>query len=249
NDFEIFIDPNGDTHNYYEIEVNALNTIWDLLLTKPYRDRGLPINTWDVKDLKTAVHTEGTINDPSDIDNYWSVELALPWSSLEEYAFENNKPKDGEKWRMNFSRVQWRLDIINETYQKQINPQTNETFPEYNWVWSPQGIINMHYPETWGYVQFSEMIVGHNKAEFVFSEEELIKWELRKIYYAQKDFNSKNGQYANKLESLDVKIENCNNPSIAVSAFSNGYEASLKCDDSSKIWYIRQDSKVWFVEE
>ena len=36
NDFEIFIDPDGDTHNYYEFEMNALNTVWDLFLTKPY---------------------------------------------------------------------------------------------------------------------------------------------------------------------------------------------------------------------
>ena len=107
----------------------------------------------------------------------------------------------------------------------------------------------MHHPETWGYVQFSEMIVGNNKAEFVFCEEELIKWELRKIYYAQKDFKSKNGQYANKLESLDVKIENCNNPFVTISTFSNRYKASLKCDGSSKIWHIKQDSKVWFVED
>src|SRR5690606_20602331 len=39
NDFEMFIDPDGDTHNYMELEINALNTVWDLYLTKPYRER------------------------------------------------------------------------------------------------------------------------------------------------------------------------------------------------------------------
>ena len=39
NDFEIFLDPDGDTHHYYELEVNALETEWDLLLLKPYRDQ------------------------------------------------------------------------------------------------------------------------------------------------------------------------------------------------------------------
>ena len=43
NDFEIFIDPDGDTHAYYEFEVNALGTVWDLMLLKPYRDGGPPI--------------------------------------------------------------------------------------------------------------------------------------------------------------------------------------------------------------
>src|SRR5262249_5929522 len=40
NDFEIFLDPDGDNHNYYEFEMNALNTIWELTLTKPYKDAG-----------------------------------------------------------------------------------------------------------------------------------------------------------------------------------------------------------------
>jgi hypothetical protein len=40
NDFEIFIDPNGDTEEYYEIEINALGTIFDLFLFKTYRNGG-----------------------------------------------------------------------------------------------------------------------------------------------------------------------------------------------------------------
>ncbi|MCB0651174.1 MAG: carbohydrate-binding family 9-like protein, partial [Saprospiraceae bacterium] len=38
NDFEIFIDPDGDNHHYMELEINALNTVWDLFLERPYRD-------------------------------------------------------------------------------------------------------------------------------------------------------------------------------------------------------------------
>jgi len=34
NDFEVFINPNGDNHNYYEYEMNALNTIWELTLDR-----------------------------------------------------------------------------------------------------------------------------------------------------------------------------------------------------------------------
>ena len=36
NDFEVFIDPDGDTHEYYELEVNARGTPWDLMLVRPY---------------------------------------------------------------------------------------------------------------------------------------------------------------------------------------------------------------------
>jgi|GEM_PF-5265226 len=38
NDFEVFIDPDGDTHRYYELEINAFGTEWDLFLDRPYRD-------------------------------------------------------------------------------------------------------------------------------------------------------------------------------------------------------------------
>ena len=35
-----------------------------------------------------------------------------------------------------------------------------------NWVWSPQGEINMHIPEMWGQVQFSQITVGCGEEEF-----------------------------------------------------------------------------------
>ena len=46
NDFEIFIDPDGDNHRYYELEINALGTVWDLFLVRPYRDGGPAVNAW-----------------------------------------------------------------------------------------------------------------------------------------------------------------------------------------------------------
>ena len=53
NDFEIFIDPDGDSHNYYELEMNALNTVWDLFLVKPYRDGGPALHAWDNPDANS----------------------------------------------------------------------------------------------------------------------------------------------------------------------------------------------------
>ena len=86
NDFEIFIDPDGDNHEYYELEINALNTEWDLFLKKPYRDGGPAINEWEVPGLKKAVHVDGTLNNAKDTDKSWSVEFAIPWKVLAEYA-------------------------------------------------------------------------------------------------------------------------------------------------------------------
>lgn len=57
NDFEVFLDPDGDNQNYCELELNARNTTWDLLLTKPYRDSGRAVNAWEIIGLKTAVQS------------------------------------------------------------------------------------------------------------------------------------------------------------------------------------------------
>ena len=45
NDFEVFMDPSSSGHNYMELEMNALNTQWDLMLTQPYRDGGRSVGS------------------------------------------------------------------------------------------------------------------------------------------------------------------------------------------------------------
>jgi hypothetical protein len=147
NDFEVFIDPDGDSLNYYELEINARGTVWDLFLTRPYSDKGVPIDAWDIRGLKSAVRVEGTLNDPSDRDRGWTVELALPWTVLREAAPGRRRPKEGETWRVNFSRVEWDTDIV---AGKHVTRK-----PEHNWVWSPQGAINMHIPARWGFIRFA----------------------------------------------------------------------------------------------
>ncbi len=148
NDFEVFIDPDGDSREYYELEFNALNTVFDLFLVRTYIDGGPALHDWDMRGLRSAVWVNGTLNDASDTDEGWSIELALPWRSLAEAAGRDAPPTPGDVWRMNFSRVEWQHRIVGGRYEKV--PDTRED----NWVWSPQGLINMHVPQHWGYVRF-----------------------------------------------------------------------------------------------
>ncbi len=166
NDFEVFIDPNGNNHHYYELELNVLNTVWDLLITKPYRDGGVAIDNYDFKGLLTGVEVYGTIDEPNDLDEKWTIEIAIPWHNFEVWnpKMKPKVPQDGEQWRMNFSRVQWELEPTHYTYTKKLDFRRNP-LPENNWVWSPQGVIQMHQPETWGYIQFSEKEAGSAKVE------------------------------------------------------------------------------------
>ncbi len=183
NDFEVFIDPDGDTHQYAELEMNALNTVWDLLLTKPYRDGGIPLTHWDMKGLKTAVHIKGTINNPGDKDKYWNAEIAIPWKALKS-IMPGSKPRNNDQWRINFSRVQWKTEIKNNEYRKKRDDSGN-LLPEQNWVWSPQGRIDMHRPETWGIVQFSKKPAGSDGVNFISHQGVKIKWYMKNLYYRQ----------------------------------------------------------------
>jgi hypothetical protein len=147
NDFELFLNPTGDSRNYFEFEINALNTGWDLFLPKPYREGGSADNSWEIPGLRTAVKVNGTLNNPRDRDRGWSVEIAFPWAAFGSRA-PVHRPLAGDQWRVNFSRVEWRTSVEAGKYVKVPR------LPEDNWVWSPQGLINMHVPDRWGYVEF-----------------------------------------------------------------------------------------------
>ena len=249
-DFEVFIDPDGDTHAYYELEINALNTVWDLMLVKPYRDGGPAIHAWDVAGLKTAVHLRGTLNDPGDRDEGWSVEIAMPWSILREAAPRRRAPRDGEQWRVNYSRVQWTLDVRDGKYVKRLNPETGRPLPEDNWVWSPQGVINMHVPERWGFVQFTDAAAGTREVAFVEDPNERVKWALRRLYYRQRDYRAQHGRYADDLETLDarnIEVDGLEfRPALATAG--SLYEISAPGFDGATV-HIRHDGLVWMTRE
>jgi hypothetical protein len=148
NDFEVFLNPSGDGLNYFEFEINALNTGWDLFLPKPYRQGGRADNSWEIPGLKTAVRIDGTLNNPADRDRGWTIEIAFPWTAFASRAAVT-RPKPGDEWRVNFSRVEWQTVVRDGRYVKVDGTK------EDNWVWSPQGEVNMHIPSKWGYVLFS----------------------------------------------------------------------------------------------
>ena len=247
NNFEVFIDPNGDTHNYYEYEVNALGTEWDLLLTKPYRNGGIPVSAWHITGLRKGVYHKGTINDPSDIDTLWRAELAFPWNILKECAPGSRRPLASEQWRINFSRVRWRLDVVDGEYVKRTDPETGRHYPEYNWVWSPQGVIDMHRPELWGYVQFSGIPAGGGEEEFIRKPDEYIKFALRELYYRQHSFRRENGRYAERLHDLiedPLKINGKKfNPGFEVT--ETRFIISAPSYDKKSIWRIVEDGRIW----
>jgi hypothetical protein len=160
------------------------------------------VDSWDIQGLRTGIFVDGTLNDPSDTDDGWSVEIAIPWAVLEECAHRPAPPSPGDQWRVNFSRVEWRTEETGGGYTKLTDPATGDPLPEDNWVWSPQGLINMHYPEMWGFVQFSSLPVGEGSEAFATRDEEAAKWALRKVYYAERRWFAEHGRYTADRDDL-----------------------------------------------
>lgn len=247
NDFELFIDPDGDTHRYYELELNAFATAWDLYLDRPYRDNGNPTFFWDIRGLKKGVQVQGSINQPGDSDQGWTIELALPWAVLREQAPGGRPPQPGDYWRVNFSRVEWRVQTGNGTYVKVKDPATGKALPEDNWLWSPQGLINVHYPELWGFVLFSSCRSGEIPAPFILPEAETLKWLMRLIYYSQRTVCEAKGRPARNWAELRLQAEPPAGYQWPPRLYSGPetWEAVLTSTDGQISWHIRHDGLVW----
>jgi hypothetical protein len=100
---------------------------------------------WDFPGLQSAVNLDGTINDSSDRDRGWTVELALPWEGLAVLAMGDKRslpPKDHDVWRMDFSRF---------NQYKEAPPSDDPG----GWAWSPHGTWDSHVPECFTYIHFS----------------------------------------------------------------------------------------------
>ncbi|GAA4465814.1 hypothetical protein GCM10023189_46990 [Nibrella saemangeumensis] len=179
-DLELFID-GGDC--YYELEVNARNTIYEVFFiwrdayrrggrfdvplfdvhqpqaltfggdydrsgasfwygTHPRGVRWAFLN-YDMPGLQTAVRVDGTLNDNSDIDRGWCLELAIPWQSLTWLANGRSlPPQPGDRWRMFLGRFQ------------KLTVSGTEVQPHPAMVMTPHGIYDTHLPERWSTIEF-----------------------------------------------------------------------------------------------
>ncbi|MGD2135583.1 MAG: carbohydrate-binding family 9-like protein [Gemmatimonadales bacterium] len=246
-DFEVFLDPDGDSHRYYELEINAFGTVWDLFLEKPYRDGGPAVTAWDVAGLEYAVAVAGSINDPLDTDRGWTVELALPFHALDEDGRARTVPRDGEQWRANFSRVDWPVTAVDGGYRKVRRPTEDDRHPEANWVWSPQGAVNMHLPEMWGVLQFSDAVAGTRSVDPRPLDDAALQWLLRRVYYAEREYYRVHGRYTSDLAALGVAGARADGGrwNLSVRLTEDGYLAGAVGQDGGWVWQIRQDGRLW----
>ncbi len=241
NDFEVFLNPNNTTHQYFEMEFNAINTLFDLFLNKPYRNKGNAMFGWNAG-LRSAVKIQGTLNNPADKDTGWTIEIAIPYRAIS-LGNDVEIPKNGTLWRINFSRVEWDTKADNGKYVK-LKDSKGKNLPEHNWVWSPQGVVDMHYPERWGYLQFNK-----NTANTTFNLPylEQQKQYLWLVYYKQKQWFSQHHVYKPTLNALElpgeIKINNQIN-TLQLEATDHQFMAFITDKNTNITYTINQEGLV-----
>lgn len=140
---ELFVDPDGGGQRYVEIEINALNTIFDLWYAPDRAGNVTEDASWNVAGLLHAVTVEGTLHRADDVDRGWTAELALPWSALCGLGLKSSLPPgDGDIWRANLYRIE----------RPRRTGQAAEP-TEYT-SWSPPGEPNFHRTGCFGKVEF-----------------------------------------------------------------------------------------------
>ncbi len=181
-DLELMID-GGDC--YYELEVNALNTVYEVFFVwkdaytkgskfdipmfdvfqpqaytfggnddrndatfwKGSNPRGIrwAFTGFDMPGMLTAVQVNGTLNDNRDIDKGWSLEIAIPWQSMQLLANGRSlPPSNGDVWKMFLARF---LKLNQNGIEVQPHPAT---------ALNSHGVYDAHIPEKWSRIVFED---------------------------------------------------------------------------------------------
>jgi len=251
--------------------MNARNLNWNLILCKPYCDGGPPVCNqtyppgacaltapqcgipwWDISpSLRSGVYVDGELNNPRVGTKYWSIEIGIPIQEYLRYERRGKNINNGDYWRLDFSRVEWHLSVVKLPDGSEVYWKTNPEVAE-NWVWQPTSKVNMHLPESWGYVQFSSEKV--NSTKLVRDIQWPVRQTLIQIYYAQADLYSRTQMYTVSLRVLvfyglpdSIVLGHCSLiPSIQIDK-EHGYIATAYDKYNPQVvGHIRSDRLLWF---
>ena len=121
---EVFIDPVGDLESYFEIEINPLGAVVDVVLRR--------VSSGWRKDF--GWHVEGLVSRARMTSGGWAAEWGIPFEALAAPV-----PKPGTCWRVNFLRI-----------DRPGGPGSEAELS----AWSPTGVRNFHRPSHFGTVEF-----------------------------------------------------------------------------------------------
>ncbi len=138
---EVFLNPADTKHQYYEINLSPKNIVYDanvLNSRSPENQYGkfMAFPDFDLKELKTAVHLDGKINEKR-MGKGWTAEYAIPFEEI--FGAHNTPPQPGDTWRVNF----YRIDSPKKDHRE-------------HYAWNKTERAAFHLPWKFGYLRFVE---------------------------------------------------------------------------------------------
>ena len=97
---EIMFDPDGDTRNYFELQVSPRGVHFDTRYDAPRDPRPFGHVDWSSQ-VKAGVELQGKLDD-NNPDVGYTVELRVPWSAFATGETPAKPPGAGDTWRINF---------------------------------------------------------------------------------------------------------------------------------------------------
>lgn len=250
-DFEVFIDPQGCAHSYFEIEVNCIGTVFDLSLENAYRAKIRPFIQfqYNTPGLRVAIQREGTVNNPADRDKGWTVEMAIPRTAIA--AEFDNYLQAGHYLRINFSRVEWQVETDADGRYVKKKDAAGKQLSEDNWVWSPTGAVAMHMPERWGYVYLSPMTAGQGTDAFVYPADDPLRRFLWMLFYEQESQFAAHKRYLSRLSAFHLTRQDRSllpkGSKVTIETTSHTYEITLTTPDNRHL-VINEDGRCFYRE-
>jgi hypothetical protein len=100
--FEVIFAPDpAKPEVYFNIEWNVVGGVVDNFRPDGPKKPRAPV--WDAEGVLVAGTYIGTLNDDSDTDSLWSVEVSIPLKNFEKFM-PHLPPKPGEHWNLNLNR-------------------------------------------------------------------------------------------------------------------------------------------------
>ena len=135
---EFFVTPKG-LERYFELQWNPLGGVFDAIINNQLDARGVSTHftgdwSFTAKGMKSAVKVNGTVGNSADKDEFWQVEVMIPFADLGQAP-----PKPGEVWRANFYRFNRAKDQPPELLS-----------------WSPTMLPGFHQPTRFGFLEFGK---------------------------------------------------------------------------------------------
>lgn len=122
---EVFMSPDPDSLNqYYNVEMNVKGVSLDF-----YHPNVGSKEPWD-PDVLIATSVDGTLNDDSDVDRFWILEVAIPFEAYSKVA-KNTPPQAGDVWRLNLNRLGGQTNLQHSQWSPSRTPDVSFHAPEF----------------------------------------------------------------------------------------------------------------------